>query len=65
MFDDGAALPHHIIKRTLTITTTETWTVAIGPTLEGADRPPQSDPSQDIIDQPNDPISQDNQEEQP
>ncbi|NTU63975.1 MAG: hypothetical protein HGB05_11405 [Chloroflexi bacterium] len=65
MSDDAAARSQRIIKRTLTITTTETWVITVGPAPEIADRPTESDAAQDIIDQIADPISQDNQEEQP
>jgi hypothetical protein len=64
MSNDQAAPPQSTIRRTLTITTTETWTITLGPALETADRPTEPGPAQDIIDQPNDPISQSNQEEQ-
>ena len=60
---DDAVTPH-IIKRTLTMTTTETWIVTIGPAAEAADRPTASDTAQDIIDQTVDQISQGNQEEE-
>jgi hypothetical protein len=65
MSDDAAEQPPHIIKRTLTITTVETWVITIGLALESVDRPTESDAAQDIIDQTIDPISQDNQGEQP
>jgi hypothetical protein len=65
MSDDAAARPQRIIRRTLTITTVETWVIAIGPALESVDRPTESDAVRDIIDQTIDPISQDNQGEQP
>ena len=65
MSDDAAARPQRIIKRTLTITTVETWVITIGPALESTDPPAESDAAQDIIDQTIDPINQDNQGEQP
>lgn len=65
MSNDQAAPPQSIIRRTLTITTIETWIITLGPALETADRPAEPDSTQDIIDQPPDPISQDNQREQP
>jgi len=64
MFNDQAT-PQSIIRRTLTITTTETWTITLGPVLEADDRATEPDSAQDIIDQTSDLISQDNQEEQP
>ena len=64
MSNDAVTPPAHIIKRTLTIITTETWIVTIGPAAEAADRPTESDTAQDIIDQTVDQISQGNQEEQ-
>ena len=65
MSNDQATPPQPIIRRTLTITTIETWTITLGPAFETADRPTEPDSAQDIIDQPHDPISQDNQREQP
>jgi hypothetical protein len=65
MSDDAAARLPRIIKRTLTVTTVETWVITIGPALESADPPAESDTAQDIIDQTIDPIRQDNQEAQP
>lgn len=59
MSDDAAVPVRHIIKRTLTLTTTETWIVTIGPAFEAADQPMEPGTSQDITDQPNDSISQD------
>jgi hypothetical protein len=64
MSDDTDAPPQRIIKRTLTITTTETWIVTLGPSTEAADRPAVSDTSQDIIDQAIDQISEGDQEDQ-
>jgi len=64
MSDDAGVRPNRIIKRTLTVTTVETWTI----TLSWSDTElPREDgrAAQDIIDQTIDPISQDNQEEQP
>jgi hypothetical protein len=64
MSDDAAVQPNRIIKRTLTVTTVETWTI----TLSWSDtKLPREDDraEQDVIDQSIDPISQDNQEKQP
>jgi hypothetical protein len=64
MLNDLIASSGRAVKRTLTITTVETWIITIGwseaELLREADRA-----EQDIIDQIVDPISQDNQEEQP
>jgi len=65
MSDDAAARSQRIIRRTLTITTTETWVITAGQALESVDQPTKSAAAQDIIDQTSDLISQDNQEEQP
>jgi hypothetical protein len=65
MSDDVATSPQRIIKRTLTIITTETWIVTLGPPTKAVDRPTVSDTSQDIIDQAIDHVSQGDQEEQP
>jgi len=64
MPNDQAAPPQSIIRRTLTITTTETWTITFGPATETGDRPTEPDPAQDIIDQPHASISQGNQGDQ-
>jgi hypothetical protein len=65
MSDDAAARPQRIIKRTLTITTVETWVITVGGAHVSVDQPIESDAAQNIIDQTIDPISLDNQEEQP
>ena len=65
MSDDAAARSQRIIRRTLTITTTETWVITAGQALESVDQLTKSAAAQDIIDQTSDLISQDNQEEQP
>jgi hypothetical protein len=65
MSDDAAERPQRIIRRTLTITTTETWVITVGGAQVSADQPIESDAAQNIIDQTIDPISLDNQEEQP
>ena len=64
MSDDAAAPPQRIIKRTLTITTTETWIVTLGLPTEAVDRSTVSDTSPDISDQAIDRISQGDQEDQ-
>jgi len=64
MSDDAATSPQRIIKRTLTITTTETWIVTLGLPTEAVDGPTVSDTSPDISDQAIDRISQGDQEDQ-
>ena len=64
MSDDAAVRQNRIIKRTLTVTTVETWTITIS--WSDTELPREDDrAAQDIIDQTIDPISQDNQGEQP
>ncbi len=58
MSNDQAAPPQSIIRRTLTITTTETWIITFGPAPETADRPSDRGAPPDIIDQPIDSLSQ-------
>jgi hypothetical protein len=64
MSDDAAERPLRIIKRTLTITTVETWSITLN--WSDAESPHEGDRAdQDVIDQSIDLINQGNQEEQP
>jgi hypothetical protein len=64
MLNDLIESSGRAVKRTLTITTVETWTITLS--WSDTELPREDDRAeQDVIDQSIDPISQDNQEEQP
>jgi hypothetical protein len=65
MSNDQSGPSQLIIRRTLTITTIETWTITIGTMAEAANRPTVSNMSPDIIEQAVDQMSQGNQEDRP